>query len=232
MPLLANFLSPKHPSLKICGITQSADAEKLAELGVPALGVNFWPQSKRFCSPEQASQFLPQLKGKIVRVGVFVNNATEHAPALMAEDCLDIIQLHGDETEEELLSFLTQGFHVIRSLALKQQQDLAQISEHYQSLTQPFDNRLTLLLDAHAPGVYGGTGETIDWQQANEFIQLAQPLPVLLAGGLTPANASQALEITKPAGLDIASGAEIEPGCKDFEKVESLLRTTRASPLS
>ncbi|MGJ8724868.1 MAG: phosphoribosylanthranilate isomerase [Roseibacillus sp.] len=223
---LQSFLSSADPSLKICGVTNPSDAEKLAQLKVSALGINFWPQSKRYCPAEDALTFLPGLAGKIVRVGVFVNNARQVAPELVFKGALDAIQLHGDEDDEELAEFLTSGVPVIRSLALKPDDNLAAVIGHYQALSQKSGGTLALLLDAHAPGVYGGTGETIDWNQAAEFIQLS-PLPVLLAGGIIPENAAEAATIAKPAALDIASGAESAPGIKDFVKVAALQAATQ-----
>lgn len=227
MDALQSFLSPTHPSLKICGVTLPEDAQRLASLKVPAVGVNFWPKSKRYCPPDKALQFLPGLNGQIIRVGVFVNNAQAVAPTLLDKKALDIIQLHGDEDDEELVGFLHQDIPVIRSLALKPNDDLVKVIQHYQNLAGERKDLLTLLLDAHAPGVYGGTGETIDWRQAAEFISLASPLPTLLAGGIVPNNAKDAIQATHPAGLDVASGAEATPGIKDFDKVTSLLAATQ-----
>ena len=218
---LQSFLSPAEPSLKICGVTIASEAEQLAQLKVPALGINFWPQSKRYCPAETALTFLPALAGKIVRVGVFVNNAREVAPDLLAQNALDIVQLHGDEDDEELAEFLTKGVPVIRSLALKADDELEAVIAHYQTLSQKSGGPLALLLDAHAPGVYGGTGQTIDWTQAGSFIELS-PFPVLLAGGIVPDNAREAIALANPAAIDIASGAESSPGIKDFAKVSAL----------
>ncbi len=224
--LLSSFLAPDRACLKVCGVISAADASKLIDLQVPALGLNFWPSSKRHLSPTQALTFLPELKGKILRVGVFVNNARELAPPLIEAKALDVVQLHGDEEEEEAEFFLQQGVPVIRALALPADStpnSLASLAEHYHNFAKRFSAPFILLLDAHAPGVYGGTGKTINWEQAQEFISLASPLPVLLAGGITSANAGSALSATGAAGLDVASGSEISPGVKDFEKVTALL---------
>ncbi|HSP42177.1 MAG TPA: phosphoribosylanthranilate isomerase, partial [Luteolibacter sp.] len=81
-----------------------------------------------------------------------------------------------------------------------------------------------ILLDAHAPGVYGGTGETFDWNAAIAFKQAHPEIPVMLAGGITPQNAADAVTTVHPAALDVASGAEVSPGVKDFTKVAALMR--------
>ena len=85
-----------------------------------------------------------------------------------------------------------------------------------------------VLLDAHAPGVYGGTGETFDWSVAAAFREAHPALPVILAGGIVPENARASLQAVRPAALDVASGSESAPGVKDFAKVAALLEAVRA----
>ena len=225
MASASSLFAHQEPSLKICGITSSSEAQRLVDLKVPALGLNFWPKSKRYWSPELALTFSPSLAGVIERVGVFVNNAPELAPQLFDQDVIDIVQLHGDEDDSVLVEFLSKGIPTIRALSLPSPEETSSVITHYRQLASEAKTPLALLLDAHAPGLYGGTGETIDWKHAKEFITLATPLPILLAGGITPNNAARALTETEPAGLDIASGAEISPGKKDFVKVEALLQT-------
>ena len=100
MSLLERFLDPSSVSLKICGVTTRDDANRLVTMGVDALGVNFWPQSKRYLAPEEAT-WLRDLAGKILRVGVFVNEPPELPLRLIREGYLDVVQLHGDETPED-----------------------------------------------------------------------------------------------------------------------------------
>jgi len=210
-PLLERFFSPA-PSLKICGVTSLNDAQELARLRVHALGINFWPPSKRYCSPDSAMEFARAVKDDILRVGVFVNNAREVAEELVADDLIDVIQLHGDESSSEIDHFLNKGIPVIRAVSASKLPD-------FPIPTQNF----ALLIDTPAGKDYGGTGKTFDWSIARDFAEKHPEVPLLLAGGLTPENAADALEQVSPAALDIASGAEISPGIKDFEKVRSLL---------
>ncbi|YCM45921.1 phosphoribosylanthranilate isomerase [Verrucomicrobiaceae bacterium 227] len=211
--MLSEFLSPT-PSLKICGITTAADAQKLVALGVHALGLNFWPNSKRYCPPETARTFTTPLSGKILRVGVFVNNSRPLAEDLFSEGVIDVVQLHGDESLKDVQYFLAKDIPVIRAVsALKLPEgDL------------PATN-FALLIDTPAGKDYGGTGQTFDWTIARRFIDAHPGVPVILAGGLTPLNAHDALQAARPVALDVASGAEISPGHKDFDKVSSLLST-------
>lgn len=214
MSLLENFLDPATVSLKICGVTTQDDAELLAEMGVDALGVNFWPKSKRYLAPHHAA-WLRELEGKILRVGVFVNEPPELALRLMEQGYLDAIQLHGDELPDDAAEFRTVGTPFIKAIGVKTRADLERATEF---------GAAAILLDAHAPGIYGGTGEVFDWEVASDFRRRHPELPVILAGGITPENAGLAALSVQPAALDIASGAETTPGIKDFKKVAAFLR--------
>lgn len=213
MPLLESFLDPDTVSLKICGVTKREDAEQLAAMGVDALGVNFWPKSKRFLSAEEAG-WLHELHGKILRVGVFVNEPPELPLRLVAEGYLDLVQLHGDEQPEDAAAFREAGVPFIKAIGVKTRADLERAGEF---------GAEGILLDAHAPGVYGGTGETFDWELASSFRRNHAGTPVILAGGIVPENARLAAMSVRPAALDVASGAELSPGIKDFQKVSAFL---------
>ena len=214
MPLLANFLNPDAVSLKICGVTSAHDADQLVDLGVDALGVNFWPQSKRFLAAEDAD-WLRGLAGRILRVGVFVNEPPALPLRLVRAGLLDVVQLHGDETPEDAICYLDAGVPFIKAIGVKTRGDLDHAAEFKAS---------AILLDAHAPGVYGGTGRTFDWDTARGFKSDHPGLPVILAGGIVPENTAAAAAAVRPSALDVASGAEVAPGVKDFEKVSAMMR--------
>lgn len=213
MTLLESFLDPTTVSLKICGVTTGTDANRLAEMGVDALGVNFWPRSKRYLAAGDAT-WLRELEGKILRVGVFVNQAPDLPLRLLREGYLDAIQLHGDETPSDAAAYRDVGVPFIKAIGVKTQADLERAAQY---------GAAGVLLDAHAPGIYGGTGEVFDWEVASEFRRRHLELPMLLAGGIVPENAGLAAMSVQPAALDIASGAEISPGIKDFKKVAAFL---------
>ncbi len=213
MPLLESFIDPATVSLKICGVTTRADADRLVAMGVDALGVNFWPQSKRYLAPEDAG-WLKNLDGKILRVGVFVNEPPELPLRLVREGYLDVVQLHGDETPDDAAAFREAEIPFIKAIGVKTLADLDRATEY---------GAAAVLLDAHAPGIYGGTGEVFDWEVASDFRRRHPQLAVILAGGIVPGNAGLAAMSVQPAALDIASGAEISPGIKDFEKVAAFL---------
>lgn len=192
------------------------DAQALVAEKVPALGINFWPPSKRYCSPDDAWNFAHEVKGQILRVGVFVNNARPLAEELYRADAIDIVQLHGDESWEDVTYFLDQGIPTIRAVSA------AALPEH----TLPTEN-FALLIDTPAGKDYGGTGKTFDWSIAEKFVSTHPGLPILLAGGIVPENASLAQQQVRPAALDVASGAECAPGKKEMEKVRALQKAIR-----
>ncbi len=213
------FLERKNVSLKICGVMLAGDAERLVALGVDAVGFNFWPQSKRYLNP-RGGVWMKELAGKILRVGVFVNEESDLPFRLFGDGMIDVVQLHGDEDAAAVRRFTDAGIPVIKAIGVRTSSDIEAAGEYSAD---------AILLDAHAPQVFGGTGETFDWKLALEFKARFPETPMVLAGGITPANASSAVREVAPAALDIASGAEISPGVKDFGKVEALLAACRGS---
>lgn len=199
--------------LKICGITTDHDAIKLVEHQVHALGFNFWPKSKRYISPEKAASFASSLKGKILRVGVFVNESPENILQLLDDNIIDVAQLHGDEDVAYCQSFAKHGYPFIKAIGVANASSLDKLLDYQAS---------AILLDAHAPEVYGGTGDTFDWNLAKKVMAEHPDLPIILAGGITPANAADAAKEVAPLMLDVASGAELSPGLKDFDKVAAI----------
>lgn len=208
------FPQPPRALTKICGITTLADALLCAEAGADAIGINFYPKSKRFHPFEKAALWLGSLPPGLTRVAVLVNAPDEEVHRLATSGLIDVLQFHGDETPETLRAARAFGLPVIRALPLLPGTTAAELA------AWPAD---ALLLDAHAPGTYGGTGHTIDWTHAAEIIQTLAPLPVLLSGGLTPLNIAAAVQQTQPAGVDTASGVESAPGMKDPAKVRDFI---------
>ncbi len=215
------FFRKDSASLKICGVRTQADAERLVELGVDAAGFNFWPRSKRYLDPREAV-WMKALAGRILRVGVFVNEDSDLPFRLFGNGMIDVVQLHGDEPPEVTGRFREAAIPVIKAVGVATGDDLEKAAEH------PAD---AILLDAHAPLVFGGTGETFDWSLACGFKTRFPEMPLVLAGGIVPGNAAQAVREVVPVALDVASGAEISPGVKDFDKVAALLNACRGGSL-
>lgn len=217
MSALASFLDPTRTSLKICGVRHAADARMLADLGVEAIGVNFWPRSKRYLDPAEAG-WLEQVGGSMLRVGVFVNAAPELPLRLWRDGWIDAIQLHGDESPADAQVFRDAGAPFIKAIGVSHRDSLDDATAY---------GAAAILMDAHAPGVYGGTGEVFDWRDACDFKLEHPTLPIILAGGITPENVRAAIAQVAPAALDVASGAESAPGVKDAAKVRALLEALR-----
>ena len=212
-----SFFDGNGTSLKICGVTMREDAERLVELGVDAVGFNFWPKSKRYLAPSEG-KWVADFAGKILRVGVLVNEESDLAFRLYGDGMIDVVQLHGDESVEMVKRFSDAGIPVVKALGVKDADDLRVAGEYGGD---------AVLLDAHAPEVFGGTGKTFNWSLAEDFQKTFPSVPTILAGGITPLNAAEAVRVVRPAALDVASGAELEPGVKDFDKVVALLAACR-----
>lgn len=194
--------------VKICGITTLADALHAILSGADALGFVFYRKSPRYISPERAAQIIEKLPPFVSIVGLFVNETSQCIRTVVDQCHLDIVQLHGDETPSECCC---DGVKVVKALRIRDQKDLAGLEDYPVS---------ALLLDAWVDGAYGGTGELGCWDLA---AQVAQKIPVILAGGLTPDNVAMAIETVDPYAVDVSSGVELSPGHKDPQRVRSFI---------
>ncbi|MEX2580376.1 MAG: phosphoribosylanthranilate isomerase [Verrucomicrobiales bacterium] len=201
-------------AVKICGVSTGEQASEIVTAGADALGVNFWPKSKRFVALERALPWLRELAGTVPRVGVTVNATDEELQRLHESGGIDWIQLHGDESPDRVRSLTRQGLSVFKAMGVRDSDMLAEAKE--------YESR-TLLLDAYAPAEYGGSGETLDWDLGAEAVELWPDRQIVLAGGLTPDNVADAIRRVKPAGVDVASGVESAPGIKDMDRVRAFI---------
>ena len=213
--------TPGHILTKICGLTSLAGALHCAEAGADAIGINFYPLSKRFHPLDEAALWLGQLPPGLIRVAVLVNAPDAEVHRIATSGLIDVLQFHGDESPEAVGAARRFGLPVIKALPLLPGTTAASL------LAWPAD---ALLLDAHAPGVYGGTGHTIDWTHAAAIIAALAPRSVILSGGLTPDNLTAAVQQTHPAAVDTASGVEWAPGRKDPAKVLAFIRGANPGP--
>lgn len=192
----------------------------IANVGADAIGLNFYPGSKRFVAPEHAQAIIRNLAPSVCRVGVFVNSDADVVRRTVEQVGLDLVQLHGDEPPE----FLTElaGLRIIR--AFRCQADLEPVQEYLSSCSKLPD---AVLLDAFDPRAFGGTGTTLDWPRLAEAVTTLR-LPVILAGGLTPANVARAITEARPTAVDTASGVETEqPGRKDRQLTEAFVQSAK-----
>jgi len=194
--------------VKICGITNLEDALLAADLGADALGFILYPPSPRAITPDAARDIIAQLPPFVTTVGVFVDEAAATVKELAARVGLDWLQLHGQETPEYCRSL---GRRVIKGFRIQDEQSLAAL-DAFQGAAQAF------LLDTYKKGLVGGTGETFNWDLAREARKYG---PIILAGGLTPANVVQAMATARPWAVDVASGVEAAPGKKEPGKLRA-----------
>lgn len=196
--------------LKICGVTNPAGAKMLVDEGVFAIGANFYEKSKRFIPEENRGPILAPIAGQILRVGVFVNADESEIVNLFSDGLIDVAQLHGDETPEDVQMLKDLKIPVIKALPAD---DLSN------ARTYGAD---AILIDTPAGKDYGGTGKTFDWSLATRFCAENPGTQIILAGGITPQNAQQAAKQVPACALDVASGAEDSPGIKSQLKVQAL----------
>jgi phosphoribosylanthranilate isomerase len=199
--------------VKICGITSAEDARQVVAAGADALGINFWPRSKRYIAMESARAWLPDVG--IPRIGVFVNASLAEISAIMESGMIDLAQLHGDETPEFAQALADRELPFIKALGVKDEASLGGLRDY------PTGG---ILLDAYCPGEYGGVGETFDWTLARTVVDENPDKCIILAGGLNPDNVRRAIELVNPFAVDIASGVESSPGVKDILKVRQVVQ--------
>ena len=231
--------------IKICGITRADDALLAAEVGADAIGINFFADSPRYVDAERAGEIVERLRqdysaSQVQVFGVFVNASVDdilwtirEAGLYGAEQGFGI-QLHGDEPPELL--------HELHEHGLGRAGELLQVLGHVPEVPivralRPVGGELekateyltacrrlgclpqAVLLDAHSPAAYGGTGLMLNWARLAERNDALFGLPLVLAGGLKPENVAAAIHSAKPDAVDVASGVESAPGVKDAAKV-------------
>lgn len=196
--------------IKICGITNLADALAACRLGADALGFVLAPSPRRV-SPEAARDIIAQLPPLVSTVGVFVDAPLVEVNELRRFCGLDWVQLHGEEDEDQAASL---GRRVIKAL---------RVSAERRPDPAAYPG-CALLLDTYHPQAVGGTGQSFDWGLAQG---IARQRPIILAGGLTPDNVARAIKQVQPFAVDVSSGVEKEKGVKDHERIASFIAQVR-----
>ncbi len=201
--------------VKICGITNSADALAAIDAGANLLGFNFYEKSPRHVTEAEATRIRARLPKKIEAVGIFVNASPADVTALRKSLKLDAVQLHGDETPESVAQ-IARLMRVIKAFRVEPEFPLATLDEYPEAFA--------FLFDAALAGQYGGTGRTTDWDVAR---RAALSRRIILAGGLKVENVAAAVRIVRPYGIDVASGVESEPGKKDPGLLREFIQEVR-----
>jgi phosphoribosylanthranilate isomerase len=200
-------------AVKICGITRLEDALAAARAGAVAIGLVFYAASPRCVTPANAAEIIRALPPFITTVGLFVNASAEEVRAALAQAPVELLQFHGEETPEFCRQF---GRPYVKAVRVGPGVDLLQYVRAYHDAK-------ALLLDTFVEGLQGGSGVTFDWS----LIPRDLALPVILSGGLTAENVTDALRRVRPLAVDVSSGVESAKGIKDASKIAAFMKGVR-----
>jgi phosphoribosylanthranilate isomerase len=197
-----------HVKIKICGITTENDAEAAIQAGAWALGLNLWKGSARYCRPALAAEIAAAYRRRVQVAGVFVNATLDHVVRSAEEIGLTMLQFHGDEGPSYCAEAARRtGCKTVKAARVRSGEDIQALA--------PFRTDFHLL-DSYVKGTPGGTGETFAWELVRGR---RSPVPLILAGGLTPDNVAAAIAAVRPFAVDVAGGVESAPGVKDHARL-------------
>lgn len=198
--------------IKICGLTRQADVEAAVAAGADAIGLVFYDRSPRHVSLEQAVTLVRRLPPFVTPVGLFVNAAADEVRRACEAIPQLVLQFHGDETPQDCEAA---GRPYLRAARMAPGFDLLHFA-------QRFATAQAVLLDAHVEG-YGGGGKVFDWS----LIPSGVPCPVVLSGGLNPANVTDGVLQVRPWAVDVSSGVESAKGIKDAAAMRRFCEAVR-----
>jgi phosphoribosylanthranilate isomerase len=204
--------------IKFCGITRLDDAELAVSAGAWAIGLIFWPGSRRRCELDAADGIAGAVKRRAEVAGVFVNATLDHVAQIADGVGLTMLQFHGDEGPVYCGEAARRtGCKVIKAARVRTAADVRALGAFHTDYH---------LLDSYTAGVPGGTGEVFAWDLARAH---RGRIPVILSGGLTPDNVADAIAAVHPYAVDVASGVELSPGRKDPAKLAAFAEAVRAA---
>ena len=189
--------------IKICGLTRPEDVDAAVEAGADALGLVFYPRSPRYVSLEHARTLVQRIPPFVTPVGLFVNATEQEVLQACAAIPNLLLQFHGDEGPGQCEA---PQRPYLRAARMSEGFDLLDFAAQYAAT----EHAKAVLLDAHLEA-YGGGGKVFDWS----LIPSDVPLPVVLSGGLNPANVTDGVLRVRPWAVDVSSGVEVSKGIKD-----------------
>lgn len=208
--------------VKICGLTRVADAIACAELGVDWIGLNFHPASPRYVEPAQAAAIVASLPPAVSPVGVFVDHSIAQVAELASLTGVRIVQLHGHESPDAV--GLLRPLQVVKVFRLGSCAAWTRVVDYLAQAATLGASPDAILIDSYVPGKPGGTGQTIE----ADVLDGRPPLDhLILAGGLTADNVAEHVRRVRPWMVDVATGVESAPGCKDIGKVAAFVRAAK-----
>ncbi len=199
--------------IKICGITRLDDALCAQDLGVDAIGLNFWPQSPRAIPLKEAARIIDALSPMVTTVGVFVNQERAFIAKTVTALGLSAVQLHGDESPDDCRGH---AVPIFKALHVRDAESLTAARDYHVA---------AFVLDAPS-AKFGGSGERFSWELVRSC-EIARPF--LLAGGLDARNVAEAVRAAAPHGVDVASGVETSPGIKDHQEMSRFVLAARGA---
>ena len=199
--------------IKICGIRERDHARVAAEAGADAIGLVFYKSSPRYIEPQAAAEIAQSLPPYVSAVGLFVNETRHEIIRILHTVQLQILQFQGDEPPEFCEQF---GRPYVRAVRMEPGVDLLECAGR-------FKRAKALLLDAHVPGLPGGTGTKFDWS----LVPRSPPIPLILSGGLDARNVGDAIREVRPWAVDVSSGVESGRGVKDPAKMVEFIRSVQ-----
>jgi phosphoribosylanthranilate isomerase len=197
--------------VKVCGLTRVDEAVACARAGAGAVGCVFYPRSPRCISTVAAREIRRALPSGVTCVGVFVDEPFEGVMATASQTGLTAVQLHGNEPPTLVERLRREGLFVIKALFADRSPGLDE-APHYSASAY--------LVECGRGALPGGNAQDWDWGRVGPF---AKRFPLILAGGLTPENAAQAVRAALPDAIDVSSGVEVGPGQKDIRRVEQFI---------
>lgn len=200
--------------VKICGITNSPDAQDAVEAGADALGFVF-AKSPRQVTKEQAGEIIGNLPPFVTPVAVFVDEQVDIIHAICTFCNIHTVQLHGTENPSSIDDL--KGYKIIKAFRIKEEDDLKPLANY-----KPH----AFLLDSYVKGVAGGTGVPFKWEIARQAHKYG---PIILSGGLTSENVREAILVVKPYAVDVSSGVESSPGKKDRLLVKRFITNAKGN---
>lgn len=200
--------------IKICGITRAQDAFAAVDAGADAIGLVFYAKSPRNLDIPAAATIAAAVPPLVGVVALFLDPDPELVRTVLREVSIDLLQFHGQEEPDFCATF---GRRYIKAVPMGDGVDPRE-------LTARHAQAVGFLLDSHAGGRAGGTGETFDWGRIPRDLDK----PLILAGGLKPANAAAAVAAVRPFGVDVSSGVEAAPGIKDPARITAFVEQVRS----
>lgn len=199
--------------VKICGITNPDDAQVAVDAGADMIGFIFYPPSPRYVAPEQAQKIAEQLPSDVDAVGVFVNETVEAMTQVAETSGVQRVQLHGNEAPAVCAALpwpVIKAFRFTEDVRPEMMADYTTVN--------------VFLIEGFHATLYGGGGAVADWPQVATLHNYGR---IILAGGLTPENVSEAIQVVQPYAVDVGSGVEASPGKKDWQKVRTFIRQAK-----